>query len=272
MLARRQSLASPELAVRGVSSVFGNTGLDEASAILAEAVRRFGPPDLPVAVGAAVAGATSAATTAMARALEDGPLTIAALGPLTNVASLLLLHPELRERVAEVVCVAGRRPGQLFRVGERQPRPFRDFNFELDPAAMAVVLDAGVPLTFAPWEASRDLWVGDADLRALAAGGAAARWLAGPARDWLDLWVREFGAPGFTPFDAVAVAWLALPGLVRSEPGFAAIEHGPDDRGGDGKKPYLHVRPEGGCAVRYCTGVAPELKEDMLLRNSLAGS
>ena len=65
--------------------------------------------------------------------------------------------------------------------------------------------------------------------------------------------------------------WLAGPALVRSEPGFTAIEHGPHDRGGEAEKPYLHVRPEGARAVRYCTGVAPGFKETMLRRLSVAG-
>ena len=33
-----------------------------------------------------------------------------------------------------------------------QPREFNDLNFDLDTAAMQVLIDTDVPLSFAPWE------------------------------------------------------------------------------------------------------------------------
>jgi len=53
----------------------------------------------------------SHAQQAMTAALEHGPLTVVALGPLTNVAAVLDARPDLRPRVARLVAVMGRRPG-----------------------------------------------------------------------------------------------------------------------------------------------------------------
>jgi inosine-uridine nucleoside N-ribohydrolase len=105
---------------------------------------------------------------------------------LTNVGALVGARPRLAARIDELVCVPGRRPGQSFRASPDQPTPFRDLNFELDPDAMATILATGVPVTLAPWEASRELWFGGAQLARMARGSDACRWLAGPARDWLD--------------------------------------------------------------------------------------
>ena len=49
------------------------------------------------------------ATQALANLLQEQRVTILALGPLTNIATLLVHHPELRDRIAQVVAVAGRR-------------------------------------------------------------------------------------------------------------------------------------------------------------------
>jgi inosine-uridine nucleoside N-ribohydrolase len=65
-------------------------------------VKNYGPPRLRVFEGAAKArdlGTETAASRALAAALRAGPLTILALGPATNVATVLSKHPDLAPRV-----------------------------------------------------------------------------------------------------------------------------------------------------------------------------
>ena len=95
-----QAFHSPELSIRGVSLVFGNAPLDIEIPIGQELVERYGPPGLKVSVGAASGeelGAVTEASIAMANALRREPLTILALGPGTNVGTVLLNHPELAD-------------------------------------------------------------------------------------------------------------------------------------------------------------------------------
>ncbi len=144
-----QAFHSPELIIRGISVVFGNAELEKAVPIAREIVRQFAQGSLAVYPGASSGqqlGRPTEAAQRLAEALRHEPLTILALGPLTNVATVLSMHPELRDRIIRVIAVAGRRPGQQFLVGTRNHKPFRDFNFELDPQAFDVVLQAGVPL------------------------------------------------------------------------------------------------------------------------------
>src|SRR6185295_12927627 len=100
------------------------------------------------------------------------PLTILALGPATNVATVLANHPELAARVTRVIAVAGRRPGQRFTTGTSNRAGHRDFNFELDPRAFQVLLDSKVELVLAPFEISSKIWMTAADLDRLASGSA----------------------------------------------------------------------------------------------------
>ena len=94
-----QAFHSPEIAVRGVSVVFGNAPLAQAWPIGLRIVGRFGPPSVRAYRGAAKAselGVETAATRALAASLRREPLVVLVLGPATNVATVLKNHPELR--------------------------------------------------------------------------------------------------------------------------------------------------------------------------------
>src|SRR5262245_21188887 len=117
-LALIQAFHSPELDVRGVSVVFGNAALDRGLPIARRLVREFGPKSVKVYDGAAAAGDSETdASRAIAGALQHAPMTILALGPVTNVATALKRNPGLASRVTRVIAVAGRRPGQRFTTG-----------------------------------------------------------------------------------------------------------------------------------------------------------
>lgn len=252
------ALRSPELEVVGISAVFGNASLDEAAGRGAEAAARAGRP-MEVYLGADGAGARgpTPASEALIRALEARPLHILALGPLTNLAAVLELRPDLAPRVGSVVAVMGRLPDQRLQTGEHV---HRDFNLEQDEAAAAAVLAAEVPVVLAPWALSRQVWIRREELARLAAGSPPGPALAETSASWLSLWTDRFGVDGFNPFDTLAVGLLARPDLIGCEAASAALVRAPDDRPGAGaerpEKPYLIVRPGGaGRAVRWCDQV-----------------
>ncbi len=273
-----QAFHSPELAIRGVSVVFGNAPFEVAWPMGQEIVRRFGPPGLSIYPGAANAkqlGEETAAVRAMAAALRKEKLIILALGPVTNVASLLKLHPELHRNIIEIIAVAGRRPGQRFIAKADQPRSFRDFNFELDAPGFQVLLDSSVPIVLAPWEVSSKVWLREAELQRLANGNEATKWLHSPASDWLQKWQRDLGLDGFNPFDTLAIAYLTSPQWITSEVLPAAIQTLPDDvnpkllaNGKQPEKPYLLVGKtiRSKKRVRYCYNAAPEFVVDLMKR------
>ena len=212
------ALRSPGLTVRGIGTVFGNSDGKTSFRTARALARRVGAVAPPIHKGAASSSAGStAATTALATALRLEPLTVVALGPLTNIATLLRLHPELAHRIIRIVAVAGRRPGQRLRVGARWWMHVHDMNFNKDVAAFDVVLASGVPLTLVPFEAAARVTIERRHLARLAAGDAAARWLARLSEGWLSFWQTWFRVDGFHPFDGLAVAYLTMPALFTCE-------------------------------------------------------
>ncbi len=247
-----QAFHSPELRLRGVSVVFGNSTLSSGVNVAVNLVRSFGPEDMEVYRGAASPeefGAETDAVRAMAQALRVQPMTILALGPVTNVGTLVRNHPELHDRIEQIVVVAGRRPGQRFITTDQSRQNFpRDFNFESDVPAMQAILDTGIRLVMAPWEVSSQVWISRSDLESIRTQSLSAFYIWANTHHWLDSWVERRGVAAFNPYDALAVGYLTHPELIQGTEMDVEIELGPDERATPEElaagrtKPYLHVR------------------------------
>jgi len=289
-LALVQAFHSPELEVVGVSSVFGNAPIEKTHPLATELCERFGPKQVRVARGAASAselGKENAALRALVGALEDAKLWIAAIGPLTNIGSLLTLRPDLTARIEGIVMVAARRPGQRFLSHPEQPAGFPDLNFECDPAAMQVLLDSTVPLVFAPWELSSHVWLTTEDLDRIAIASESGAYIAQASHPWLEIWQRDLKAPGFNPFDTLAIGWLTHPQWFQYFEAPVWIEEGPADRppvenhgaatrSDPTRKPYLLVDPDAPRATAsrraiYCHRPARAFKPMLLERLTRKG-
>lgn len=274
-----QAFRSPELDIRGISVVFGNAPLEQGLPIARRLAREWGQEALGVFGGAASAlerGKENEATRALARALRREPLTILALGPATNLATVLELHPELAKRIVRIVAVAGRRPGQRFTTGAVNVKGHRDFNFELDPDAFRVLLASKVKLVLTPFEISSKVWIESPDIDRLEKGPAAARSLVTPARAWLGLWKRLFSVDGFNPFDTLAVGYVASSAGFFCESLPVEIQTLPDDVTEPGmqgttvqSKPYLLVSAsfkKAPARALYCSNAPVRFKEDLFDR------
>lgn len=272
---------SPEIEVVGVSVQFGNATLEQAVPIAEEIVRELAPKryrDLPVHAGAASAedlGKETDATKALAAALEvaEEPISILAVGPVTNVATVVRAHPELYGKIARIVVVAARREGFVFGPPQAPEGTFfPDANFEKDVEGMRVLLESGIPLVFAGYEVSSDVWLTGEDLDRLAAMGTAGAWIARTSRPWLGQWLENHHTPGFNPFDTLAIAYETHPELLKGFHARLSIAEGPDERATQeereaGKtKPYLWAEPDDESAHLYLTGARPGFHEVLLER------
>lgn len=233
---------APNVHVVGVSTVFGNRALDDTDHTarqLADQLARAGYP-LPAVLRGADWPATadverSPAVDGLAEALRVAPLTIVALGPLTNVAATLERYPDVRSRIVQIVAVMGRRPGHLFHPSEASGRGaflghgpvFRDFNFCADPVAAARVLRTNVPLTLVPYDAALRDEVTAEDLTWLARQDTAGAWVVERSRAWLAYWTTAIGRQGFCPFDLEAARFVLAPDQFRCADAFAEIAHDP---------------------------------------------
>ena len=268
-LALLQAFHSDELDVRGVSIVFGNSALDVGDPNGREIVKRFGPEGLRVYRGAAgrhELGRETDATRALAAALREQELTILALGPVTNVATVLKNHPELASRIPEIIAVAGRRPGQTFVLGEGG-RPLMDMNFEYDADGMQILLDSGVPIVLAPFEISSKTPLAEPDIERFATDPEFSDFFLEPLRDYVNWYDDHFGVRAIFPFDTLAVAYLTSPEWIACEDLPAEIQILPDDIQ-PGDKPYLIVSSEleTSMRVKYCHTASDEFIPDLVER------
>jgi hypothetical protein len=104
--------------------------------------------------GEPTAGAVQTLIEVLARSPE--PVTILALGPLTNVAAALQADGRVASRIARLVVMGGAVdvPGN----GTPQGGPAAaEWNFVADPTAAAIVLAAGIPTTLVPLDATNDV-------------------------------------------------------------------------------------------------------------------
>lgn len=150
--------------------VAGNVGVDLGSENALRVLALAGRSDIPVARGAAsplidkpldskyVHGGNGigdielppstaklypgSAIDLLAKVLRESeePVTLVPVGPLTNVALFLKVHPELVPRIRELVIMGG-----TASVGTI--RPTVSFNIFHDPEAAAIVFGSGLPIT-----------------------------------------------------------------------------------------------------------------------------
>lgn len=108
------------------------------------------------------------------RTLEasEEPLTIISLAPLTNIALLLRMHPEVVDRIDRVVMMGGA-------VGTGNATAAAEFNVWHDPEAAAIVLGAGLDVLMYGLEPFYRVGVSHDDVEQLLAAEGTAPRLAG---------------------------------------------------------------------------------------------
>ena len=269
-LALLQSFHSPELEVRGVSVVFGNSPLEKGYPNGQEIVKRFGPEGLEIYKGAAnrgELGVENEATRALAAALRREKLTVLALGPVTNVATVLKNHPELASQIDELIAVAGRRPGQTFVLGEGG-RPLMDMNFEYDSEGFQILLDSDAPIVLAPFEISAKTPIPQKGIERFATVPELADFFLEPLRDYVNWYDSHFQVRAIFPFDTLAVAYLTSPEWIRCDVLPVAIQTLPNDIRPSENKPYLIVSSELDTErrVTYCHTASDAFVPDLMRR------
>ena len=251
-----EALNDPRVELAGVSVVFGNAPADDGTRVAREVLAAKSSA-LPVHRGAPEAAhparsyETTDAARAMAEALRDGPLTLLAIGPLTNVASLVSNFPDEARNVERCIVIAGRSEGEHFEIGGARGVP--DFNFESDWRAAETLLESGVRVAMAGFELTHRVVVTRADLESIRERNALTQMLVERSLPWLDFWQEAFPSEaGFHPWDSAALALLLEPELFQTEERGWRIRHVEADTGGE-PVPWLETSVTfPGPRVDYC--------------------
>jgi inosine-uridine nucleoside N-ribohydrolase len=260
------ALHSPEIRIAGVSTSYGNAPLGHTTRAARELIREFGRPanltPEEVFAGAASAadiGRRSEASEALAKVLENNSLTYIALGPLTNLATFLQLHPGRARKIRRVIFVGGQAEGTTLALGPGGSFHIHDANVFKDPAAAEVVVRSNLPLTLVPIEAASKLLLNKEDLRELQRHGGAGRYLSRRSKVWLWFWTHFAKTNGGAIFDALAIVAATRPELVSKETRYAKMD-------GDGNLRVTRGLTSGERRVRYCMSLRPKTKSVVLQR------
>jgi inosine-uridine nucleoside N-ribohydrolase len=207
---------SPELKIRGISTVFGNSNGAATYKKAQEIVLRYSTDNVGLKI---FRGADrklvrqdpqpTEASMALAEILTQEKVTIIALGPVTNIATLLQTHPELTGQINRIIAVAGKRDqrGLGFYPGDTSIIHLHDFNFRKDVEAFDVILNLKIPIVLIPYEVASKVSIIPSDLEYLKTNNNSSRWLADISQRWLSFWQDDLNVDGFFPFDSLAVVY-----------------------------------------------------------------
>ncbi|REK71415.1 ribonucleoside hydrolase RihC [Paenibacillus paeoniae] len=163
------ALYSEKLDVRLITTIAGNVSLQKVTTNALRLLQFFGK-NIPVALGAErplikdpidasdIHGSTGMdgfdfeeptedlvlkehAVNAMYRVImaSEEPITLVPIGPLTNIALLLKMYPEVKERIDEIVLMGGS-------ITRGNMGVMSEFNIFADPEAAKIVFSAGLPV------------------------------------------------------------------------------------------------------------------------------
>jgi inosine-uridine nucleoside N-ribohydrolase len=245
------AIASPELELLGVTTVAGNTTLAHTTTNAIKVLDRVAQVDVPVAAGAArplvreraaavgdqigtglegpvLPAPTRAAVSEhaidwIARAVSDSdaPVTLIAIGPLTNVALLLARYPEMESALERIVLMGGA-------IGEGNMTPAAEFNIWSDPEAAARVFTSGIDLTMIGLDVTYQALMRPSHVELLAGCGRAGGLVADLYAFYSRLHPRRLVRDGAPVHDAVAVAQVIDPTLLELRDCGVVVDTGPE--------------------------------------------
>ncbi len=227
------ALASPEVELRGISTVAGNQTLDKTTRNALKVLELAARTDVPVVAGADAPLRRTLRTAAnvhgesgldgpdlpepttapvdgdvvevLAEWLEPG-VVLVPTGPLTNVARLLERHPHATDRI---VWMGGA-------IAEGNVTPAAEFNAYVDPEAAATVFGGGIPVTMVGLDVTQKALFGHSHAERLRGTGKVGKAVAELADFFLEFHRRRYRFEGAPIHDAMAVAHVIDPTLVTT--------------------------------------------------------
>lgn len=243
------ALASPKtFNIVGITTVAGNVPLEFTTANALKICKLAGKPTVPVYAGCPrpmvralhtateIHGATGLQGTPLPEPSQapqpqhgvdflietlltaTAPITLATLGPLTNVAIALIKAPQIAQNVAEIVAMGGA-------ITHGNVTPSAEFNIYVDPHAAQVVFDAGIPTTLITLDTTHQVLTTPQRLSTLRQIGTP---VATAAADLLTHYgqpdIERYGIAGAPLHDPCVMAYLLRPDLFVRRTAHVVIE------------------------------------------------
>jgi len=243
-LALLLAVRSPDLDIKGVTCVSGNVPVDLVVRNTLDVLEVAGASHVPVARGmvvplretmvnaAEIHGknglggvelAKSASEPLNVHAVEflrreltevSDPITIIALGPLTNIATLIRAYPEVVSKIEEIVVMGGA-------IGPGNVTPTAEFNIRQDPEAADIVFGSGIPILLYIWDVFIRVAFVRSEIESFSSSSNNSVALAGKL---LMSMLDRFGRPKTSIGDAGAVACILNPSAITTKQLPVAVE------------------------------------------------
>lgn len=155
----------------------------------------------------------------MAKVLRESEdkVTIVATGPQTNVAALLLAHPELKDKIECIsIMGGGLEHGNWSSTAE--------FNIYVDPESAAIEFESGVPIVMSGLDVTEKAYLTKAEWDKIREIGNP---IAKTVAEWCDFFyirLEQLGWPGVLMHDPCAVVYLTHPEIFVSKDCYVEID------------------------------------------------
>lgn len=249
------ALKTKHITVEGITTVFGNTDVEQATRNTMQVIELAGAPyEVPVAIGAAkplfrewrgpvthIHGdngigncqltqpkgkplAESASDFIVRKVNENpGELTLVFVGRMTNLAIALAQDPSIASKVKRLVIMGGavKAPGNV--------TPVAEANIYGDAEAAHRVFESGIPITLVGLDVTMKTTIGEEERLELAKPSApgnerAAAFMGEALKFYYEAYRKQNGFYGAPLHDPLAVAVAAYPDLVKTEEHYVRIE------------------------------------------------
>ncbi len=242
------ALRSPELKVEAITPVCGNVPLELTLPNALRLVEIAGRTDIPVAPGAShpltrrlvtakyahgnngMGGVEFPAPTTkpsresaneiISRIVRDSPgeITIVAVGPLTNIATVLRSDPEIAGMIRGIAIMGGSLSGG-------NVTPSAEFNLYVDPEAARIVFDSHIPLTMVGLDVTRKVLLREDHVQLLEAVKNPVSQAAGRVmRATIERMRDSHNTPAVAMHDPLTVASLIDPAILTLRDYYVEIE------------------------------------------------
>lgn len=248
-LALLWALSNPLLELKAVTIVSGNQTIEKTMRNALRVLTFAGATDIPVAQGAAqplmrkleiggeivhgdsgldgpampepgFAPVSMTALELLIKTLEESTekITLVPTGPLTNIAALFLVRPDLKEKIERISLMGG---GAY--TGNWTPAA--EYNIYIDPEAASIVFHSGVPIVMAGLDVTHQAYVTREENEVLRQKGGKIAVFAAELIDFFSKYHYEVEKlPGCTIHDACAVAYLCNPEIFTAKECHVDIE------------------------------------------------
>lgn len=150
---------------------------------------------------------------------QSEPVTLVVTGPMTNIALFLRVHPELENKIKQIVFMGGA-------VGQGNVQPTTEFNMAVDPEAAKIVINEGIPLVMAGLNVTLKAQICPDDLEKIRKINNRVAQAVTGQMEFYGKWYgqEEFRLVGTPVHDPCTIAYLLKPEIFEAQLAYLDVE------------------------------------------------